>query len=50
MSPALDTVDTEQDPMMVSPPWFTAKPATSPTSKLKKLRLKVELETNLREV
>ena len=50
MSPALDTVDTEQDPMMVSPPWLTAKPATSPTSKLKKLRLKVELETNLREV
>ena len=50
MSPALDTVDTEQDPMMVSPPWFTAKPATSPTSKLKKLRLKVELDTNLREV
>ena len=50
MSPALDTVDTEQDPMMVSPPWLTAKPATSPTSKLKKLRLKVELETNHREV
>ena len=50
MSPALDTVDTEQDPMMVSPPWLTVKPATSPTSKLKKLRLKVELETNLREV
>ena len=43
MSPSPTALEVEgEGGLMVSPPWVTARPVPSPTSKLKKLRLKAK--------
>ena len=43
MSPSPAVLEVEgEGGLMVSPPWVTARPVPSPTSKLKKLRLKAK--------